>query len=126
MSLILRLSIYFITALILIMSFVAILNFKVGIFLLLFVLFIGMCFVAWYYSWQIKVSSRGIIVDSLVTQSRIGWNEISEIKSGNSQQGLELKSKKGKSVKVTGAVSGYQDIVDILRQKRPDLFDTAE
>jgi len=126
MPLILRLFIYLITVLVLVMSFIAIFNFKLGIFILLFILFIGLCIAAWFYSVQIKVSNKGIIVDSHITQSRIGWNEISEIASGDLQQGLELKSQKGKSVKVTSAVSGYQNIVDIIRQKRPDLFDTVE
>jgi len=125
MALVVRLSIYFVTALVLVLSFVAIFNFKLGIFLLLFLIFIGMCFIAWYYSWQIKVSDKGLIVDSLIMQARIGWNEISEIKVGSSQRGMELIRKKGKPVKVTGAVSGYQTLVDILRQRRPDLFDDA-
>lgn len=122
-SLVVRLSLYFITALILVLSFVAIFSLKMGSFLLLFVLFVGMCFIAWYYSWQIKVSEKGLIVDSLIKQAHIGWNEISEIKAGNSQQGMELIRRKGKPVKVTGAVSGYQTLVEILRQRRPDLFD---
>ena len=123
MSLAVRLSLYFITVLVLITSFVAIFNFKIGIFLLLFFIFIAMCLIAWYYSWQIKVSEKGLIVDSLIKQARIGWNEISEIKAGSSQRGMELIRKKGKPVKVTGAVSGYQTLVEILRQRRPDLFD---
>jgi hypothetical protein len=124
MPLALRLSLYVITALVLVMSFVAILNFKIGIFLLLFVLFIGLSMAAWYYSLQIKISEKGIIVDTHITQTRIGWNNISEIKTDH--QGLELKRKNGKSVKIMSAVSGYPTIVEILRQKRPDLFDTLE
>jgi len=121
MPLALRLSLYSITALVLVMSFVAILNFKLGTFLLLFVLFIGLCIAAWYYSVQIKISEKGIMVDTHIMQTRIGWNNISEIKINN--QGMELKRNKGKSVKIMGAVSGYQTIVETLREKRPDLFD---
>ena len=123
MSLAVRLSLYFITALVLVLSFAAIFSLKIGSFLVLFSLFVGMCFTAWYYSWQIKVSEKGLVVDSLIKQARIGWNEISEIKAGSSQRGMELIRKKGKPVKVTGAVSGYQTLVEILRQRRPDLFD---
>lgn len=125
MSLAVRLSLYFITVLVLVLSFAAIFSLKIGSFLVLFALFVGMCFIAWYYSWQIKVSEKGLIVDSLIKQARISWNEISEIKTGSSQRGMELIRKKGKPVKVTGAVSGYQTLVEILRQRRPDLFDDA-
>ena len=124
MPIALRLSLYLITALVLVMSFVAILNFKLGTFLLLFVLFIGLCIAAWYYSVQIKISEKGIIVDTHIMQARIGWNNISAIKTDN--QGMELRHSKGKSVKIMGAISGYQTILDTLREKRPDLFDTVE
>jgi hypothetical protein len=57
-------------------------------------------------------------------QTRIVWNNISAIKTDN--QGMELRRNKGKSVKIMSAVSGYQTIVETLREKRPDLFDAIE
>jgi hypothetical protein len=122
MPLMTRLSFYLITALGLYMNITTIINGETELTLLSFVLFIGMCIISLGFSFRVEVSDAGILVDAIITASRIGWNEISEIKSGSFQHGLDLKRKAGKSVKISGAVSGYPAIVEILRQKRPDLF----
>ncbi len=117
-----RLSFYFVTAVAGIMLIPGALSGELGFALGAFLLFILMGIISVGMSFKIVVSDAGILVDTIIAQSRIGWSEISEIKSGSTQQGIQLKRKAGKPVNVSGGVSGYQTIIDILRQKRPDLF----
>ncbi|HSA99032.1 MAG TPA: hypothetical protein VLE49_00165 [Anaerolineales bacterium] len=117
-----RLPFYFSTVAAAFIVILAIIDGELGVFLGAFVLFLIMCALSLSFSFKVEVRDAGILVDTLISQSHIGWNEISEMKSGSFQHGLELKRKKGKSVKVSGAVNGYSTIVEILRQKRPDLF----
>lgn len=122
MPLLTRLSFYVITALGLYMALTTFLNREWDLTLIFLVAFIAMGIFSVIFSFRVDVSETGLLVDRIFTQSRIGWDEIRELKSGSFQHGLELKPKDGKSVKVSGAVSDYSKIVEILRQKRPDLF----
>ena len=82
----------------------------------------------WIVSAQVEVSEKGIRASrmfGLVTSSQVDWDEIARIKSNSMQRNLELITKKGDSVKVTTQVTGYPAIVEVLRQKRPDLFGMA-
>jgi hypothetical protein len=114
-----------ITALGLFMTVSMIISREQELTLFFLIAFIAMCVFSWLFSFRVEVSDKGVLVDTMLTQSQIGWNEISELKSGSFQHGLELKRRNGKSVKVSGAVSGYPRIVELLRQRRPDLFSAA-
>jgi hypothetical protein len=122
MPILTRLSFYLVTVMAAFMMIPAVIDGELGFILGAFLLFIIMGILSVAFSFKVEVRDAGILVDTIIAQSRIGWDEISEIKSSSFQNGLELKRKKGKSVSVSGAVSGYSTIVETLRQKRPDLF----
>jgi hypothetical protein len=74
------------------------------------------------FSPKVEVSSLGIRASGMFGSSEAKWNEIQSMKSGGMKQSLELLKNNGQVVKVSAQVSGYPRIVEILRQKRPDLF----
>jgi hypothetical protein len=71
---------------------------------------------------KVEVKETGIRAASLLGGAEIKWNEIARVKSNPVKRKLELVSNTGKSVKVSTQVKGYPVIVELLRQKRPDLF----
>jgi hypothetical protein len=71
---------------------------------------------------KVEVKETGIRTSSLLRNAEIKWNEIASIKPNAFQKKLELVSHTGNSVKVSTQVKGYAAIVELLRQKRPDLF----
>lgn len=71
---------------------------------------------------KVEVKNTGIRTASLFSSAEIAWNDIASIKSNSMKRRLELISNTGKSVNVSSQVKGYGAIVEILRQKRPDLF----
>ena len=71
---------------------------------------------------KVEVKETGIRTSSLLRNAEIKWNEIASIKPNAMQKKLELISNTGNSVKVSTQVKGYAAIVELLRQKRPDLF----
>ncbi len=81
----------------------------------------------WIVSAQVEVSEKGIRTSRMfgLAGSQVAWDEIAKIKSNAMQSNLQLTTKKGNSIKVTSQVSGYPRIVEILRNKRPDLFGMA-
>lgn len=77
-------------------------------------------------SFKIEVKESGIRSSTLLGSSEIQWNDIASIKSNSMSNKLELVSNKGKSVKISTQVKGYPAVIEILRQKRPDLFGAAQ
>jgi hypothetical protein len=68
------------------------------------------------------VSEAGIRTVALLSTTDIKWNDISRIKSNSIKKRLQLVSNKGKSVNISTQVRGYPVVIELLRQKRPDLF----
>ncbi len=91
--------------------------------------FFGMAFVAglvaMIYSPKVEITEAGIRASGMFSHSEAKWNDIKSMKSSGMKQRLELVKKNGEIVKVSSQVSGYARIVEILRQKRPDLFGMA-
>lgn len=71
---------------------------------------------------KVEVSEAGIRTAALPGGTNIEWNDISKIKSNSIKKRLELVSNKGKSVNISTQVKGYPVVIELLRQKRPDLF----
>jgi hypothetical protein len=71
---------------------------------------------------SIEVSDKGIRVMKMMGGSEMGWGEISQIKPNGVKRNLVLVSGKGQTLKVSTQLKGYPAIVEILHQKRPDLF----
>jgi len=82
--------------------------------------------VAMTFSPKVEVSEKGIRASGTFSSAEIGWYEIVKIKSNTLKRRLELSSQNGESVNVSNQVSGYPRIVEILRQRRPDLFGKVE
>ena len=74
---------------------------------------------------KVEVTEAGIRTSSLFGGGEMIWNEIASLKSNAFQRKLELTSHQGKLLKVSTQVKGYGVIVELLRQKRPDLFGQA-
>jgi hypothetical protein len=73
---------------------------------------------------KVVVSETGIRSSNLLSSAEIQWNDIASIKPNSSKRKLNLVSKKGKSVNISTQVKDYHALIEILRQKRPDLFGT--
>ena len=71
---------------------------------------------------KVEVKQAGIRTSTLLGSTEIKWDEIAQLKSNSMKTKLELVSSKGKSVRVSTQVKGYPVVIEILRQKRPDLF----
>lgn len=81
----------------------------------------------WIVSAQVEINGQGIRSSHLygLIGSQVSWNEIARIRSASMQNSLELTTPKGKRVKISSQVNGYPVIVEMLREKRPDLFGMA-
>jgi hypothetical protein len=78
----------------------------------------------WVVSAKVEVSGKGIAISRMfgLFRVRMEWGEIKKVKSLAAGQGLKLSPKKGLSLTIPSQVNGYLAIVQILQQKRPDLF----
>ena len=74
------------------------------------------------FSPKVEVSEAGLRASGMFSDSEILWDEIAGVKSIPMKRRLELSRKDGKVVNVSTQVSGYPRIVEIIRQRRPDLF----
>ncbi|HEU0291875.1 MAG TPA: tetratricopeptide repeat protein [Anaerolineales bacterium] len=70
----------------------------------------------------VEVSDAGLRASGIFSSAEIRWDEIAAIKSAPMKRRLELSSKTGQVVNVSTQVSGYPRIVELIRQRRPDLF----
>ncbi len=86
---------------------------------------LAMALVIMAFSPKVEISETGIRASGMFGSSEVNWNDIKRIKSGGLSQRLDLYKSNGQIVKVSAQVSGYPRIVEILRQKRPDLFGMA-
>ena len=74
---------------------------------------------------MVEVSDAGLRASGIFTSAEIGWDEIDELKAVPTKRRLELTRKRRGVVKVSTQVSGYPRIVELIRQRRPDLFGAA-
>lgn len=81
-----------------------------------------MGFIAMVFSPKVEVSEAGLRASAIFSDAEIRWEDIAGMKSVPMTRRLELSGKDGKVVKVSTQVSGYPRIVEIIRQRRPDLF----
>lgn len=71
---------------------------------------------------RVEISDTEIGISSLFSSAKIKWNDIASIKPNVLKKKLELSSSTGQLVNISTQVKGYPAIVEVLRQKRPDLF----
>ncbi len=71
---------------------------------------------------KVEVTQAGIRTSAWLRSSTIQWEEIVQMQSNSFKRKLELRSRAGKTINVSTQVKGYPVIVELLRQKRPDLF----
>jgi hypothetical protein len=71
---------------------------------------------------KVEVRESGIRTSSLLSRAEMRWSEIAHVKSNATGKKLELGSKTGEALKISTQLKGYPVIVEVLRQKRSDLF----
>lgn len=83
--------------------------------------------VIWIISAKVELTEKGIRTSQMygLINNQVSWDGIAGIKSNSMQQNLQLQTKKGSMIKVSSQLQGYPVIVEMLRQKRPDLFGAA-
>jgi hypothetical protein len=74
---------------------------------------------------SVEVSQTGIRAVGTFGSSEAQWDEIVKMKSNVLKRKLELHKQNGEVVGVSTQVSDYPRIVEIIRQRRPDLFGIA-
>jgi hypothetical protein len=82
----------------------------------------------WYVSAVIEISDTGLKVSRLFGLSRveIAWSEVREVKRTVFGQGLRMIHRSWKVLELSSQIQGYPFILDILGQRRPDLFSAEE
>jgi hypothetical protein len=73
---------------------------------------------------KVVISETGVLTSSLLSSAEVKWKDIARIQSDSAKRKLKLISKKGEAVKISTQVQHYHLLIEILRQKRPDLFGT--
>jgi hypothetical protein len=71
---------------------------------------------------KVEVKEDSIHTSSLFNSAEIKWNEISEMRTNSFRRKLKLIAKNGKSVNISTQVKGYPALIEVIRNKRPDLF----
>lgn len=99
---------------------IAVQNVLYGLPLIVLALVLGVIAVA--FSPKVEVTETGIRSHGLLDTYEAQWTEIKGMKSNLMKRRLELTKENGEIVNVSTQVSRYPLIVEILRQKRPDLF----
>jgi len=74
---------------------------------------------------MVEVSDAGLRASGIFSSAEIGWDEIDALKAVPTKRRLELTKKTSGVVNVSTQVSGYPRIVELIRQRRPDLFGAA-
>ena len=74
---------------------------------------------------SVEINQTGIRAVGTFSSSEAKWDEIVSMKSHALKRRLELHNSDGEVVSVSTQVGDYPRIVEIIRQKRPDLFGIA-
>jgi hypothetical protein len=75
-----------------------------------------------FLSPKVEIRDTGIRVVTVFSGDEVPWDGIAKIKSNAMKRRLELSKKNGDVVKISTQVSGYPQIVETIRKRRPDLF----
>ena len=71
---------------------------------------------------NVEVRDSGIRVTTALSGNEVRWDGIINIKSNIPKHRLEIYRKNGDIVKISTRVSGYPQIIETIRKRRPDLF----
>ncbi len=72
---------------------------------------------------KVEVSKGGIRVVGILNSPGTRWSDIQSIKkSGWWEENLQLLKSNGKVINIPAQISDYRHLVEILQEKRPDLF----
>jgi hypothetical protein len=95
-------------------------NVLYGLPFIILALILGLVAIA--FSPKVEITEAGIRASGMLDTTEAQWNDIVQMKSNPLKRRLELSKANGEMVGVSAQVSGYPRIVEIIRQKRPDLF----
>jgi len=79
-------------------------------------------FTALAFSPKVEIREKGIRTHGVFSSSEISWYDIIQIKFNPMQRRLELIGKNNETFNISTQVGGFPHIIEILRQRRPDLF----
>lgn len=84
--------------------------------------------VLWFVSVVVELSDSSIHIVRLfgMVRSEIPWRKVDGVKPATLGQGVRILHHQGKTVVISAHINGYPFILDILQQKRPDLFPLTE
>jgi hypothetical protein len=84
--------------------------------------------VLWFVSVVVELSDSSLHIARLfgMVRSEIPWREVRGVKPAALGQGIRITHHQGKTVVISAHINGYPFILDILQQKRPDLFPRTE
>jgi hypothetical protein len=82
----------------------------------------------WFVSIVVELSDSGLHITRLfgMVRSEIPWREVHGVKPAALGQGIQIIHHQGKAIVISAHINGYPFILDILQQKRPDLFPLTE
>jgi hypothetical protein len=82
----------------------------------------------WFVSVMVEISDSGLRISHLfgLVRSEIPWSEVRGVKPVAIGHGVRIMHHQGKAIVISAHINGYPFILDILQQKRPDLFPRTE
>ena len=81
--------------------------------------------VAAAFSPKVEITEAGIRAFAMLDSDEAQWNEIAQMKPNPMKRRLDLFKANGEFVAISNQVSGYPRIVEIIHQRRPDLFTSS-
>lgn len=82
----------------------------------------GLIFVTWYLTTSVSTSEFGIATKTIFGSKSLQWSEIGNFSSQGSSIRL-CTNDGGRVLSIDSRLDGYNEIFELLYQKRPDLFD---
>jgi hypothetical protein len=77
---------------------------------------------AWVVSMRVEIDASGVRFVQFFIRKELKWDDITSLRTGVQRYHLQLFGSGGKSLKVNSQLEGYDNILAIIRQRRPDLF----
>ena len=88
------------------------------------IFFLMLVIPVWFISAVAEVSSSGISLSRLfgIYRREIEWKDIRTVKPNLMGVGIKLTTEAGTAIRLSSQLHGYARIVEILQERRPDLF----
>ena len=96
---------------------------SIGVAVIMIPIAIAVTVYFWWSIFRVEVSDHEISTFRIGQKRSIRWDEIGEVRSKALENDLLLTSRDGdKKVKISSQIVGYEEVIDQLRKKCPDLW----